>query len=102
MREHAIAGAVFVVFVLIGVWHGVGFNFFLFGVLHACAIVANQYYGLALRKVLGTAGLRAYRNSRVVEWVCIACTFTYLAATVSVFANDISPRQAIAMVRTLL
>jgi D-alanyl-lipoteichoic acid acyltransferase DltB (MBOAT superfamily) len=97
--NHAVALAIFVVFVLVGVWHGVGSNFFVFGVLHALAIVANHYYGLALKKVLGKARLRAYNENRVVHAVAVAATFTYVTFTVFFFANADSVARAGAFLR---
>ncbi|HVW28537.1 MAG TPA: MBOAT family O-acyltransferase [Polyangiaceae bacterium] len=86
-RDHALAIGTFVVFVLVGIWHGAGINFVLFGVLHAVAVVANHYYGIALRKRLGADGMKAYLNHRGIQAAAVVCTFLYVSASLAVFAN---------------
>jgi D-alanyl-lipoteichoic acid acyltransferase DltB (MBOAT superfamily) len=86
-RDHALAIGTFVVFVLVGIWHGAGLNFLLFGVLHAVAVVANHYYGIALRKRLGPEGMKTYLAHRGIRAVAIVCTFFYVSASLAVFAN---------------
>jgi D-alanyl-lipoteichoic acid acyltransferase DltB (MBOAT superfamily) len=85
-RDHAVALAVFTVFLLVGIWHGAGLNYAAFGLIHAVAVVAHHYYGLWLRRRLGKDGLRAYGENRLVRAICVALTFTYVAASLGVFA----------------
>jgi D-alanyl-lipoteichoic acid acyltransferase DltB (MBOAT superfamily) len=86
--SHAIAIATVIVFVTVGVWHGVGWGFFLFGVLHAAGVVCAHYYGLVLKEILGKKGMRAYLDSLPVRGMAIFATQHYVAATFFFFAND--------------
>ena len=86
--NHAIALAIVVVFLTVGVWHGIGWGFLLFGALHAAGVVANHYYGLLLKQLLGKRRLRAYLDSRLVHAAAVATTQLYVAATFFFFAND--------------
>ncbi len=85
-RDHAIGIAIFVVFIVVGVWHGAGINFVVFGIIHAVAVVAHHYYALWLRKRLGKDRLRAYNESRLVHAVAIAATQVYVVLGLGVFA----------------
>jgi D-alanyl-lipoteichoic acid acyltransferase DltB (MBOAT superfamily) len=85
-RDHAISLAIFIVFVVVGVWHGAGVNFVVFGCIHAVAVVAHHYYGLWLRRRLGKEGLRRYNENRLVRAVAIAATQVYVILGLGVFA----------------
>jgi membrane protein involved in D-alanine export len=85
-RDHAVAIAVFVVFIVVGVWHGAGVNFVVFGVIHATAVVAHHYYSLWLRRRLGKEGLRAYNENRLIRLACVAATQIYVILGLGVFA----------------
>lgn len=43
--DHAIVLALILIFLLIGVWHGIAWNFALFGVIHAVGVAINHLYG---------------------------------------------------------
>ncbi len=86
-RDHAVAIAIFCVFVLIGVWHGPTANFVIFGLMNGAAVVATHYYGIALRKRLGKERFRRYQENRLVQAVGIVGTFLYFTAALGVFAN---------------
>jgi D-alanyl-lipoteichoic acid acyltransferase DltB (MBOAT superfamily) len=85
--NHAIALAIVVVFLLVGVWHGVGWNFAAFGALHALGVVANHYYTLGLKKSLGREGFQAYNQNRAIHAAAVVLTFCYCAASLFFFAN---------------
>ncbi len=85
-RDHAVAIAVFVTFVLVGVWHGAGFNFVAFGLLHAIAVVAHHYYAAFLKKRLGKAGIRAYNENRWIRAVAVLSTHVYVTLALGFFA----------------
>jgi D-alanyl-lipoteichoic acid acyltransferase DltB (MBOAT superfamily) len=94
--NEAIAVTIFVVFLLVGMWHGVGWHYAVFGCLHGIAMVANHYYTLFLKRRLGKAGFAAYNGSRAIEAVAVSATFVYVTATIFFFANDWQAMQAIA------
>jgi D-alanyl-lipoteichoic acid acyltransferase DltB (MBOAT superfamily) len=87
--NHAVALAIFVVFVLIGIWHGVGWNFVIFGLLQALGVVANHYYTLGLKRWLGREGFQAYLENRWIHALAVVSTFAYFAASLLFFANTL-------------
>jgi D-alanyl-lipoteichoic acid acyltransferase DltB (MBOAT superfamily) len=87
--NHAIAVTIAVVFLLIGIWHGLGWNYAAFGAVHALAVVTNHYYTIGLKRVLGREGFKKYHSSRVVHGCAVVLTFSYVAASLSLFANGI-------------
>jgi D-alanyl-lipoteichoic acid acyltransferase DltB (MBOAT superfamily) len=89
MANHAMAIAITVVFILVGIWHGTGWNFFLFGLAHSVGMVANHYYTIALKKWLGREGFKAYMENRMIHAAATVITFAYCAATLLFFANTI-------------
>jgi D-alanyl-lipoteichoic acid acyltransferase DltB (MBOAT superfamily) len=93
--NHAIALAITVVFLLVGVWHGVGWNFAAFGAMHALGVVVNHYYTLWLKKRLGRAGFKAYNENRWIHAGAVGLTFCYVAASLFLFASTFSDMKKI-------
>jgi D-alanyl-lipoteichoic acid acyltransferase DltB (MBOAT superfamily) len=87
--NHAIAIAIFVVFLLIGVWHGVGWNYAIFGLFQAIGVVANHYYTIGLKKWLGRDGFKAYNENRWIRALAVVSTFCYYSASLLFFANSL-------------
>ena len=85
--NHAIALTIIAVFLLIGVWHGVGWNYAAFGAVHAAGVVANHYYTLGLKKWLGRDAFKSYNTNPWIKAVAIGLTFSYVAASLFFFAN---------------
>jgi D-alanyl-lipoteichoic acid acyltransferase DltB (MBOAT superfamily) len=86
--NHAIAISIVVVFLLVGVWHGVGWNFAAFGAVHALGVVVNHYYTIGLKKWLGREAFKAYNANRWIHAGAVALTFCYCAASLVFFANS--------------
>ncbi len=86
--NHAIALTIAIVFILVGIWHGAGWNFAAFGrrMLNG-RYVANHYYTIALKKHLGREGFKAYNANVWIRAVAVVLTFCYCAATLLFFAN---------------
>jgi D-alanyl-lipoteichoic acid acyltransferase DltB (MBOAT superfamily) len=76
-----------VVFLLIGIWHGVGWNFAAFGLAHGLGLVANHYYTISLKKGLGRDGFKAYNENPWIHACAVALTFCYCAFCLFFFAN---------------
>jgi D-alanyl-lipoteichoic acid acyltransferase DltB (MBOAT superfamily) len=93
--NHAIALTITVVFLLIGIWHGLGWNFAAYGAAHALAVVTNHYYTIALKKYLGRDGFKAYNANRWIHAVALVMTFCYCAASLFLFANTFPEMQEI-------
>jgi D-alanyl-lipoteichoic acid acyltransferase DltB (MBOAT superfamily) len=85
--NHAIALTITVVFLLVGIWHGVGWNYAAFGAAHALGVVVNHYYTIILKKRLGREGFKAYTENRWIHAVAVMLTFCYVAASLMFFAN---------------
>jgi D-alanyl-lipoteichoic acid acyltransferase DltB (MBOAT superfamily) len=85
--NHAIAMTIVVVFLLIGIWHGVGWNYAAFGAAHAVGLVANHYYTVGLKSSLGAERFKAYNANPWIHAVAVVTTFCYCGATLFLFAN---------------
>jgi D-alanyl-lipoteichoic acid acyltransferase DltB (MBOAT superfamily) len=85
---HCIALAIAVVFILMGIWHGAGWNFVLYGLWHAVGVVCVHYYTLFLKKRLGKAGFQKYRENRVIYHIANAVTLVYFALGLILVANS--------------
>jgi len=96
--NHAIALAIIVVFILIGLWHGLAWNFLVYGALHAAGVVANHYYTGALKSRLGAKGFARYNQNRLVRAAAIAATFAYVSFTTVFFFNSLPDLKALASV----
>lgn len=84
----SIAASILIVFLIIGIWHGVGWQFVVFGLLHAVGVIANHYYTIRLKRTLGREGYKKYNENPLVNAVALVVTFGYVAASFVVFAND--------------
>jgi D-alanyl-lipoteichoic acid acyltransferase DltB (MBOAT superfamily) len=87
LADHAIALTITVVFLLVGIWHGAGWNFAAYGAVHALGVVANHYYTIFLKKKLGREKFKAYNENRSIRAVAVALTFCYCGASLIFFAN---------------
>ena len=85
--NHAIAVTIAVVFVLVGIWHGVGWNYAAFGLAQALGVVVVHYYTIFLKKRLGRDGFKAYNENPWIHALAVTITFCYYAATLFLFAN---------------
>lgn len=86
--NHAVAISVFVVFLLIGVWHGVGWKYAAFGMAHGLALVVNLYYTLMLKRWLGKDMFAAYNRNPLIRAVAVALTFSYVTAALFIFHGN--------------
>jgi membrane protein involved in D-alanine export len=87
LANHAIALTIVIVFLLVGVWHGVGWNFAAYGAVHALGVVANHYYTIFLKKRLGAVRFKAYNANPWIRAVAVTGTFCYCGASLFFFAN---------------
>lgn len=98
--NHAVALTILVVFILVGVWHGVGWHFAAFGAVHAIGVICNHYYTIILKKRLGRDGFKAYNENRLIGGIATAATFCFCAASLFLFANTLQEmRQIFSMLR---
>jgi D-alanyl-lipoteichoic acid acyltransferase DltB (MBOAT superfamily) len=83
------------IFVLIGIWHGLQWNYILFGLAHGVGVVFVVYLTHFMRKQMGAQRYREYLANPVARWTATALTICYVAATHFLFANTLSQMQAI-------
>jgi D-alanyl-lipoteichoic acid acyltransferase DltB (MBOAT superfamily) len=86
--NHAIALTIMLIFILIGIWHGTGWNYLVFGFLNGIGVFAAHYYTLGLKKWLGRNGFQAYNANPWIQAVAVVVTFSYFAMTLFFFANS--------------
>jgi D-alanyl-lipoteichoic acid acyltransferase DltB (MBOAT superfamily) len=85
--NHVIAASIFISFLVVGVWHGTGLNFLVFGALQGVGLVTVHYYTVWLKQKLGRDKFAAYRNNQGIRVVATMMTFAYFSATLFFFAN---------------
>jgi D-alanyl-lipoteichoic acid acyltransferase DltB (MBOAT superfamily) len=85
---HCIAAAIAIVFVLMGIWHGAGWNFVIYGLWHAIGVVVVHYYTLFLKKRLGKVRYAKYRENRIIYHIANAVTLAYFALGLILVANS--------------
>ena len=93
--NHVLAASIFISFLLVGVWHGRGLNFLIFGALQGLGLVTVLYYTVWLKRKLGRNKFAAYRKSGFVRAVATAMTFSYFSLTLFFFANTWEEMRAI-------
>jgi len=79
--QNAVAISIFIVFVLVGIWHGVGWRFVGLGVFHAIGVIANHYYTIALKRVLGKEHFKTYMQNRLIRNIAVIMTFSYVTVS---------------------
>ena len=77
------------IFLLIGVWHGLAWNYVVFGLLHGLGIVFIQYYNVLIAYILGKKYYRYYINNLIIKIFSTVITFMYISFTFFIFENDI-------------
>ncbi len=95
----SIAISILVVFLVIGIWHGVGWQFALFGLVHAVGVIANHYYTIWMKSRLGREGYKSYNSNRLVNAFATVLTFVYVASSFALFANS---REMLGIIRDAL
>ncbi|TFH06825.1 MAG: MBOAT family protein, partial [Nitrosomonadales bacterium] len=73
-----------IVFVAIGLWHGAGWNFVLYGCIHG-SLVALEYYNRERRLRAGVV-TQAYRGSALVLRICVV--FSVISMTRLLFRGE--------------
>jgi D-alanyl-lipoteichoic acid acyltransferase DltB (MBOAT superfamily) len=86
--NHAVAATIVSVFLVIGVWHGAGINFVLFGLSQGLGVAAVHYATIYMKKRLGKAGFIAYQKNRAIYVAACICTYLYFALSMILFANS--------------
>jgi D-alanyl-lipoteichoic acid acyltransferase DltB (MBOAT superfamily) len=98
LADHAIALTITIVFLLVGIWHGVGWNFVAFGAAQSLGVVTVHYYTIFLKKRLGRDGFKAYNGNAWIHAVAVSLTFCYFATSLVFFACSFDQIKQIFMV----
>jgi D-alanyl-lipoteichoic acid acyltransferase DltB (MBOAT superfamily) len=92
---HIIALSIFTIFLLMGAWHGLAWNFIIYGCLHGVGVVSCHYYTIRLKRRLGKKGYAAYNDSLWIRAAGVCATFVFVAITLFFFANSLSATRTI-------
>jgi D-alanyl-lipoteichoic acid acyltransferase DltB (MBOAT superfamily) len=79
----------FVAFVVMGIWHGTGYGFLIFGLLHGLGGSAAKLWETILVKRRGRKALRVYLESRPIRLAAIFGTLTYFSFSLLFFSSDL-------------
>ena len=71
-------------FVLCGLWHGLSFNFLMWGLIHAAGLVLTNLYRHFLKKGLGGQRARAYVDKRWIGLGATVATYEFVALSLVV------------------
>ncbi len=85
--NHVIAGVSLIVFLMVGIWHGYGLNFILFGLFHAVGLIINNYYAALLRNYFPKAVV-TYNKNRLIKILSTCLTFVFVSLSFFFFEND--------------
>jgi D-alanyl-lipoteichoic acid acyltransferase DltB (MBOAT superfamily) len=86
--NNVIAASIFISFMAVGIWHGTGVNYLIFGVTQGLGIATVHYYTVWLKKKLGRDGFTAYRSNRLISSIGTVVTFVYFSLSLFIFANN--------------
>lgn len=84
------AVAVMITMIISGFWHGVTFNFLLFGLVHGIYLVVFRLFDYLMTKWLGRRGLKELRANSLWKVAATAVTFNATAVAYIFFVLDIS------------
>jgi D-alanyl-lipoteichoic acid acyltransferase DltB (MBOAT superfamily) len=78
----------FLAFVIMGVWHGTGTGFFIFGLMHGLGGSLTKLWETYLLKRRGRKWLKEYLSINWVRRVAIFLTLNYFAVSLLFFSSD--------------
>jgi D-alanyl-lipoteichoic acid acyltransferase DltB (MBOAT superfamily) len=87
--QHAIALSLLCVFIAMGLWHGLAWNFFIYYLIQAIGIVWVHYYTTFLKKRLGRDGYAQYLANPHIRRAATAVNFVFACASLFFFANPL-------------
>ncbi|HLK15822.1 MAG TPA: MBOAT family O-acyltransferase [Fimbriimonadaceae bacterium] len=95
---HVIALGIVVTFLFIGIWHGSGLNFALFGLSHGLGVATAHYWIAGQKRRLGPQGFAKLRESKWIRLTSVVITYSFFALSLVLFANSMSDLAKIARV----
>lgn len=92
----------FVVFVLLGIWHGSGYRFIILGLLLAIGVSTNKLFEIFMQMYLGSKKARQLRSSPLYKASARALALTYLAISLTpVWPELVTPADFLNLLTTL-
>lgn len=82
--QYLIIVNIFIVFILIGLWHGLERNYIYFGLMHAVGASIVHLYTIFMKKKLKEKFIN-FVNGSTVKILAIACTFLYVCGSFFLF-----------------
>jgi D-alanyl-lipoteichoic acid acyltransferase DltB (MBOAT superfamily) len=89
VRALTMPAAVMITFVLVGLWHGTGAGFLVFGLLHGLAVLAVVPYTRLLDRALGERARQRYESSPVIRTARRVVCYHYLCFTMLFFERPL-------------
>jgi alginate O-acetyltransferase complex protein AlgI len=78
----------FFAFVIMGIWHGTGTGFFIFGLMHGLGGSLTKLWEMYLLKRSGRKGLKHYLSINWIRRVAIFLTLNYFAVSLLFFSSN--------------
>lgn len=97
--KFATSVAILLVFLLIGIWHGNGLHFVLFGLSQGVGVLTVFLWSSFLRSRLGAARYAKVRGNPLIRLAGQCATFGYFSVTLVLFANTVG--QVAGLLRSL-
>lgn len=90
--DHAIIFALVLIFLLIGVWHGIAWHFVLFGVIHAIGVAINHVSAQRRKKRKKAGQLKELTGNAAIaaSWIKIFLFQNLIAGTFILLNNEVS------------
>ncbi len=89
-QDAAVALSLVAVFVLIGLWHGLAWNYALFGLIHALGVAGAYLLRQAILRRRGAAALKAWEANRWARPLRILACQHAVAASFILLDNDVA------------
>jgi len=86
----ALVVASLVAFLFVGIWHGPGPSFALFGLLHGVAVLLPGPFGRLVERVGGPPALKTWQTHRLLRVLRVTLCFHFLCLTILLFERDLS------------
>ena len=88
--DASLAGALFATFFVVGLWHGIAWNFAVFGVIHASGIAGVSFLRQKLVHRVGADAVVAYENRLDLRVVRVLVCQHAIAASFLLLDNDVA------------
>jgi D-alanyl-lipoteichoic acid acyltransferase DltB (MBOAT superfamily) len=79
--------AIFITFVLVGLWHGLTLPFLEMGISYAIGLIIANLYRVWLKKRLGAKGVARYMSSLPIRIAATVVTFEFVAFTIKLVVD---------------